>query len=46
MENETMHDYLAFIIRLSREKGINIVVEGIEDQVMYQKFLSLGAVFY
>lgn len=45
MENETMHDYLAFIIRLSREKGINIVVEGIEDQVMYQKFLSLGAVF-
>lgn len=45
MENNAMHDYLAFIINLSRANGIHIVVEGIEDQAMYKKFLSLGAVY-
>ncbi|MGO1297413.1 MAG: EAL domain-containing protein [Vibrio sp.] len=45
MQNDAMHDYLAFVINLSRQNGINIVVEGIEDQAMYKKFLSLGAVY-
>ncbi|MZI95155.1 EAL domain-containing protein [Vibrio sp. CAIM 722] len=43
MHNFALNEYLEFIIHLCVQKGIDIVIEGIENSVMYQKFSELGA---
>jgi EAL domain-containing protein (putative c-di-GMP-specific phosphodiesterase class I) len=43
LTNRASEQYLNFIIQLCRSKGVDIVIEGIENSGMYQKFREMGA---
>ncbi|WGY45343.1 GGDEF domain-containing phosphodiesterase [Vibrio sp. ABG19] len=43
LTNQSSEQYLQFIIQLSKSKGVDIVIEGIETGSMYQKFKAMGA---
>ncbi|WP_337163777.1 EAL domain-containing protein [Vibrio fluvialis] len=43
LTNRSSEQYLNFIIQLCRSKGVDIVIEGIENSSMYQKFREMGA---
>lgn len=43
LTNQSSEQYLQFIIQLSKSKGVDIVIEGIETGAMYQKFKAMGA---
>ncbi|MCG6234593.1 sensor domain-containing protein [Vibrio furnissii] len=43
LTNQASEEYLSFIIQLSRSKGVDIVIEGIENSDMFRKFRAMGA---
>ncbi len=46
MEDKAYEQYLQFITKLCSSKGVSIVFEGIEDQIMFQKFKDMGASYF
>lgn len=46
MQAPAYEQYLQFITNLCQSKGVSIVFEGIENQVMFQKFKDMGASYF
>ncbi len=45
MTDEDSNKYLEFLIKLCKSKNISVVIEGIEDSVMLNKFINMNAEF-
>ncbi|EKO3664021.1 EAL domain-containing protein, partial [Vibrio metschnikovii] len=42
LTNAASEEYLRFIVQLCRSRGMDIVIEGIENSAMQQKFCQMG----